>query len=298
MENSNDNKKIFDQDLTQKEKEAGMYCMWLLFEKKPQRPSVETIHNELTKAFGDVDIVFSHNNKLSGFGIKKYISRFKDGEMPTQLIMGDIMDFEQDFISDFERGQLWDCEDGNAILERCTHKLFISDMMDRLEYKEKTEMLMDWLEIAVKLFPDCTAVWIPSGGKLIIADKIRNYQFDRNDRFIHFGVNARFFTIQGKNDMIVDTRGLYAIGLPDIQCHFHNLNPNDVVGYVYTIASYIYCNDQPIKNGDTVDGLLNGSININVQWKCHYEDALVQPARPVIDICAGEFASGGREYLN
>lgn len=31
-----------------------------------------------------------------------------------------------------------------------------------------------------------------------------------------------------------------------------------------------------------------------IQWKCQYEDALIQPPRDVLDINMGELASGGR----
>ena len=31
-----------------------------------------------------------------------------------------------------------------------------------------------------------------------------------------------------------------------------------------------------------------------IQWKCQYEDALIQPPRGVLDINMGKYASGGR----
>ncbi len=214
--------------------------------------------------------------------------------MPTQLVMGDVHPFEQDKISEFERGQLWECNNGNELIESCTYKMDIWDMMDTLDYKQKAEMLMDYLEVAVSLFPDCKAVWIPSAGKLIPAENIRQNTYKRENRFIHYCVNARFFNITGSKDQIVDTRGLFAMNLPDIQCHYHDLNPNDVVCYVYNIASYIFANNMPIKDGDTIDGLENGEIAYHIQWKCHYEDSIIQPLRPVIDICPGQYAAGTR----
>lgn len=289
----NNKQKNYSQDLSEKEKESVMYFMWLLFENEPTRPAVKDIHNSLIEKFGEVDVV-SDSNELSSFAIKKYISEFKDAKIPTQLVMGDVTCFEQDTISDFERAQLWDIPNSNELLSGCTHNIFISDMMDTLNFEERTEMLMDWLEVAVDLFPDCVAVWIPSAGKLISAQIIRNNNFSRESRFIHYGVNARFFNIQGGNDMMVDTRGMFAMGLPDIQCHYHSLDPNDVVGYIYNIASYIYSSGNVIENGDAIDGLKDGRIDMNVQWKCSYENSLVQPVRPVIDICPGQYAAGTR----
>ena len=40
---------------------------------------------------------------------------------------------------------------------------------------------------------------------------------------------------------------------------------------------------------------LNGNMSQEVQWRCQYEDALIQPVRCVMDICPGEYAAGNRE---
>lgn len=62
----------------------------------------------------------------------------------------------------------------------------------------------------------------------------------------------------------------------------------------YALASYIILNDTPIESGETVDGLVDGRMNRDLQWKCQYEEALIQPSREVLDVCMGEYASGDR----
>lgn len=42
------------------------------------------------------------------------------------------------------------------------------------------------------------------------------------------------------------------------------------------------------------DGLLNGQMSQEVQWKVKYEDSLIQPIRTVIDVNMGKYASGNR----
>lgn len=286
--------KVFNQDLSQEETYSHLFFMWLLFDKEPIKPDANTIQKAMEQKFGKVDAI-TKAKELSSFAVYKYISEFADAKMPTQLVMGAVHPFAQEQISEFERVQLWDCSNGNELLESMTHKVPIWDMMDTLDYIPKTEMLMDWLETAVDLFQDCAAVWIPSAGKLIPADTIRSQSCPREARYIRYCVNARFFNITGSDDMIVDTRGMYAMNLPDIQCHFHSMDPNHVVNYVYNIAGYIFENRMPIKDGDTIDGLRDGQFVPEIQWKCQYEDSLIQPFRPVIDICPGEFAAGGRE---
>lgn len=114
------------------------------------------------------------------------------------------------------------------------------------------------------------------------------------DRFIRFGVNARFFNIQGTEDMLVDTVGMSTLFLPDLQYHFHGMDPNWVVNHAYNLASYLLLNDCPIESGETVDGVTGGKMDRSVQWKCQYEEALIQPPRHVLDVCMGPYAAGSR----
>ena len=288
-------KEAFKQDTTQKIDFQNVYMMHLLFEEEPMKPSVDTIKSALVRKFGEVDTV-SGNEALTSFAIKKYSAQFKEGSLPPQVVMAEDHEFNQDSIDEFSRNQLWDINDGDGVLNQCKYELFIFDLMASvMEYKERCELLMDWLEVAVELFPECRAVWIKPSGKLFEAHKIREGQTPREDRFVYYGVNARFFNIENSNDQIVDTFGLYAIGLPDVQYHFRNLDPNHVVNHAYNVASYIYDKNAPIENGETIDGIENGVMNANIRWNCQYEDALIQPTRVVLDICPGEFAAGDRQ---
>lgn len=76
--------------------------------------------------------------------------------------------------------------------------------------------------------------------------------------------------------------------------HFHGMDPNLVVNHAYNVASYILENDNPIEDGETIDGVEDGAMICEIQWKCQYEDALIQPSRGVLDINMGEYASGNR----
>lgn len=67
-----------------------------------------------------------------------------------------------------------------------------------------------------------------------------------------------------------------------------------MVNHAYNLASYILTNDAPIQDDETVDGVADGQMSRDVQWKCRYEDALIQPPRAVLDIHMGTYAAGGR----
>ena len=97
--------------------------------------------------------------------------------------------------------------------------------------------------------PTCEAFYFQNCGKLFLAEDVRSHQIEGSDRFIRFGVNVRFFNIEGTEDMLIDTVGMSTLFLPDLQYHFHDMDPNWVVNHAYNVASYILEHDNPIQDG-------------------------------------------------
>lgn len=292
----NKNKKVLKQNLEEKAEFQNLFQVHLLFEDRPEKPSVEDIRNALCKEFGDVDTV-SDNKELTSFAVIKYHVPFTEGNVPAQLLIGDAVPFENDKITPIEGSQQWGVENSEEFFGRCNYYIMISDFMSStLDYKKRCELLIGWIETALSIFPSCIGVWIPSAGKLLTREHILNSSFEGESKYIYTFVNVRFFNIEGSDDKLIDTLGLYAFGLPDIQYHFHSLDPNIVVNHAYNVASYIFNANAPIKSGETIDGI-NGSSNMckDIQWKCQYEVSLIQPVRDVMDVCPGEHASGDRE---
>lgn len=293
------------QDLTKKAEFANMFMIYMLFEEKPPLLDAETVGRAAEEKFGGTEPMLtpsmdtvSASKELMSFAVKKYTAHFKDADLPPQVMLGQGLEFDSGEIGVLERSQLWDIENGGELLNSCKYSCFVSDFFggSALDYKDRCDLLMDWLECVLPLFPTCKAVWVPTAGKLMSPESALDGNIPKDQRFIHTCVNARFFNIEGTNgDMIVDTLGMYAVDLPDVQLHFNALEPDAVVNYAYNICIYNYDANAPIKSGETIDGLGgDGNISRAVQWRCQYEDALIQPARVVLDIEAGGFAAGRR----
>ena len=284
------------QDLSQEAEFANMLMIYLLFEQKPELLGAETVKRAAEAKFGEVDAV-SEEGELLSYAVKKYTAHFEEGDMPPFVLLGQGLKFDGGEVGALERSQLWDIEDGTEVLDGCKYSVMIADMMGgaAMDRKDRCEMLMDWLEAVLALYPDCKAVWVPAGGKLTSPEVMRGGGLPRDQRFIFTCVNARFFNIEGTDgERVVDTLGMYAVGLPDVQLHFKGLDPNAVTDYAYNICIYNYDENAPIASGETIDGLGGGEISREVQWKCQYEDSLIQPRRTVLDIEAGSFAAGVR----
>lgn len=291
---SDNREEVLQQNLDEKTMPGAVFVMQLLFEERCEMPDKDFMNTVMEMHLGEVEN-FGYEERFAGYAANKYLAEFKDAKLPPQLMIMGCDEFDASKIDVIQRSQMWDCPESEQVLECCKYAVFATDMMAApLHYKERAELDMDFLEALVEMFPTCKAVYFTNSGKLFTADKIRNHKIPRESRFIYFAVNVRFFNIQGTNDSMVDTLGMDTLFLPDLQYHFHGMDPNWVVNHAYNVLSYIYDNENPIESGDPIDGIVDGVMSRDVMWKCQYENALIQPVRQVIDICMNEYASGTR----
>ena len=281
---------IVKQDLSIKANFSGVYGIQLLFKEKGEMPSSNDTAEKLKQKLGDVDIV-TDSTAMKCFALKEHTVAFnKSQEYPAQLIIAGFNPIKDDIADSIAITQFWNCPNGVELLESCSWQVMISDFMaGHLPELERAEILADWVEIALELFPNCVAVYYMASGKLLTAAALRNNPYEGSLRFFYGGVNARFFNIQGTEDMVVDTLGMYALGLPDMQYHFHTLTPDDIVTHAYNAAIYQFEHGVPMESGDTIDGL-----SAVERWECQYEDSLIQPLRTVLDVNTGKYTSGKR----
>lgn len=282
---------------------GGVFMVQLLMKEPCETPSIERISEVLTRHIGRVnaaeptDKMEASMKHIMVFAAMEHIAHFKNGQGPVQVSIMPCETFHPEKIDEMKRSQMWDCiQDRDRILSECRYCVFANDMLGgALEPLERANFLMDYLEALVELFPTCEAVYSLNSGKLILADTVRNREAEGLDRYVRYIVNARFFNISGTCDHVVDTLGLSLLYIEDLQYHFHDMEPNWVVGHAYSMASYILTNHCPIKDGDTIDGVADGHLEQSLQWKCHFEDALIQPGRAVLDIYMNEYAAGQRQ---
>lgn len=292
---------ILQQNLAEVGEFQRLYMMYLLFDETPVQLESATVQEALLKRFPEGVEQSSDVENLSSYAISSHMVEYEDGgKLPSMLLLGAPMPFDGSEVDALQRTQQWECPQSESILANAKYKLLFSDFMAAgLPYLERCEMLTLWIETVVELFPSCIGVWFPASGKLLTPEQIVENPYEGSDRFLLGGLNLRFFAVQGTKDYLVDTLGLYAIGLPDVQYHFHDLNPDDVVNHAFSVASYQFAEDAPIQNGETVEGFSaknpEKGNNPEIQWICQYELSLVQPKREVLDVQPGRFASGRRK---
>ena len=102
----------------------------------------------------------------------------------------------------------------------------------------------------------------------------------RDEDPLRVALNVRMFHVEERrsDERVMDTVGLAALELPDVQCHFFALDVARVAELLDETARYLYAEGDVIGDADTVPGLDGES------WRCRRETALVDPPRDVVDL--------------
>ena len=288
---------VFKQDLTDDSvRPGGIFFIELLMAEHCDMPSRDKMIEVFTKHLGTVDC-FDYGRDSAGFAPQNYKVHYEDNnaDIPPTLMVTNCEKIDKPVLDDFERSQVWDCPNVDELLDECQYRVFATDMLaSGLEPKERADMLVKYADALLELYPSCKAVVFGPSRKFLSRETIENHPDKEVTRFIYYAVNVRYFSIQGTDDMMVDTLGMSTLFYPDVQYHFHGMNPDDIVHHAYSVLYYIFEHDNPIDDGQTIAGLENGDMNPDIKWAVQYEDSLIQPVRTVIDINMGEYASGTR----
>lgn len=276
----------------------SVYTFHLLFEDTVKMPELSVFLEALRTRFGeilpmsDTPHMPESASDMMGFGLMDHPVCFKDKkqEYPSQLLLFGADAFERGIWNEMICSQFWTCQDKEHFLPRCRYAMMASNMMAAgLPRMEEYGILAEYADMLLEVFPDCIGIYWPHSQCLTPREYYQQPHWNNPQyHFLDGGLNVRFFNIQGTDEMLFDTLGFTAIGLPDLQVHCKNLEPNDVVHFLRNLGAYLYECGDVIEDGNTVEGIHHE------KWVCRREDSMVGPGRMVLDVNPGEYAGGNR----
>ena len=211
---------VFKQDLTDtSERPGGIFFVELLMAELCDMPDREHMVEVFTKHLGTVDC-FSYGVDSAGFAPQNYKVHYEDNdaEVPPTLMITKCEKIDKPVLDDFDRSQVWDCPNVDVLLAECQHRVFATDMLAAgLEPKKRADMLVKYVDALLELYPSCKAVVFGPARKFLSRESIENHPDTDVTRFIYYAVNVRYFSIQGTDDMMVDSVGMSTLFLPDLQ---------------------------------------------------------------------------------
>lgn len=267
----------------------GVYNVKLLYEDKPIVNN-EKIINSLKDICGDIDIITNSNDKMLAIAFKNHLVTYADDKrLPAQAMI--VNGQKKINVEEYEAiiQQSWYFNNVEKELEKVNYEIIVNDFMaSGLEYKERLFLFKSLVTVLVEN-TNCTVIeWTPCGQFISPTEYLTYAKEDE----LYPAVNVRSYNISNgeEGEMIVDTLGLAALGIPDLQCHFKKLDGDSICSWIYNVAYYIFENGDIVKDGNTMQGLKPED-----KWICLHELSIVQPERVLIDINPGTtYAAGNR----
>lgn len=187
--------------------------------------------------------------------------------------------------------QSWGFRDCSSMLSQSKHTILVMEMMAMsLSPVDRVRVFHGVLQAVIELTVPIALVFKHS--QQVVRPKAYLDHVEVAPILRPGSLNVRFFNISNSDgEMLMDTRGLSELGLHDLQCHYRDLDPNEVSKLLFNTGVYVFENGPVIESGNTVAGIEEGQ-----KWKCHFENALVSPEREVLDLDPGPpYAAGGRD---
>ncbi|MBO0764190.1 MAG: DUF4261 domain-containing protein [Hyphomicrobiaceae bacterium] len=224
--------------------------------------------------------------------LEDYPVQFNEGSIPAQLALfapGPRPPQDQQPPS-IEQAlqQSWSFPEARQVFGECRHSLLLANVMSSpLPHDIRRRIIANGLLALLESAAVDLIEWSPTQQMLAPAEVRRRYAAPEELANPVYGfLNVRFFRID--NDMVMDTLGLTALGLTDLQIHYRQMEPDPVAQFLYNLGAYVFEKGDVIEDGHTVEGP-------GGRWSCRRDVSLLEPQREVLDIDPGPpFAAGDR----
>jgi hypothetical protein len=274
---------------------AQTYGVELLFEALPSLSLTELLEAVRRHCPAAEPLDRSGEGTVLAFVHPDHPVGLKDATIPAQTcVFPTDRPFQLTKALEGDLQQSWSFPEASEVVGRCRHTVLVTDLMSSpLDYRERLGLFQDALAGVLEAVPVLAIHWRPTGQFIDPRRYLEAYREGGANRFFAGSLNVRFYNISNSpGDMVMDTLGLAALGLPDLQCHFRGLEPGRVAALLSNTGYYLYEQGDVIENGHTIEGLESGS-----RWRCQHEDSLLPPARVVLDLDPGPPHAAGRRGM-
>lgn len=266
---------------------AAPYSVELLY---PQSPRIDTDslasrvrafcpQADASDAGGKPPVLFSHKDHLIPIDIADVpaATPARTVVMPTEKVR-DVSGLHTSL------GQTRDWEDAVEALARSTASVAVTDLLAKdLQPRERLALFEAVLLGVIEAARPAAIHWKPAGKLVDPAALLKASGSSSVDALPSAAINVRMYKVKDREqDLLMDTLGLAALGLPDLQVVFHGMEPARVAAHLYAVALYTLRNGEVVDDGQVIEGPKTGQ-----EWLARHARSLAQPRRAVVDFDPG-----------
>jgi len=262
----------------------------------PQEPTLDMsrFKDAVVRYCGSHDSASTFDSELgiAHLFMNEGVVEYEEGKSKSQLWLSRAKTLPE--MTNFEAalGQTWSWAEARQSLEQCQCMLVATDLRaGPLDRHRRSILFLGFIRAILEAAP-ATAIHFMNAELLVDPNRFLQEQNGGVSEQMQSLINVRLFQIEGsEGECIMDTMGLSVLGLPDIQCHFQDLDCGTIANKIYSLGLYLFEVGDVIENGHTIPGLSEDE-----KWRCQHEMALVGPERVVLDLNPRKpFAAGGRK---
>lgn len=187
--------------------------------------------------------------------------------------------------------QSWQWREAESVASRATHALRLTHHLTGSPSLEgRVALLRKLVAVLIENLTPAAVHLIESSQLMDPSSLHEAFVEDPYDPLFGF-MNIRLYKVEGHergitahyDETIMDTLGLHALGLPDLQMHFKHLDPSMVARLLDDSAHYLLEKGAVIESGHSIRGFADGQ-----KFDCSFEGSIVDPWRLVIEIDPGK----------
>jgi hypothetical protein len=207
---------------------------------------------------------------------------------PPEWTLGEATPIDRDALEPLV-AQSWWWRDAAAVAARCTHARRLADhLFVTLDHRRRIRQFHRILAAAVEALPCRALAWWPSQQVIAPDDFLGTMRAEGLESPAPGALNVRLFRLgrgdeeTGEGAFLMDTLGLGALGLLDLQCRFRGLDPHEVSHVLQATGIYLWQHGPVIRSGDSVQGLRPTD-----RWRCRAQRSAAEPERELLDLDPG-----------
>ena len=158
---------------------------------------------------------------------------FEEG---TKAILTTVMPPDEDGSAPgpYDLSQSWAFEGKEEAAGKAATTLLVAEMLGRAAPAEDRVTAFKAALEAVVEQTGPLAIWSASAAELVAPERVGEHP-------LACLVNVRLFRVEGDEGVcVLDTLGLRALGMPDFQLHFRELDPSELAGHLRNLAAYAF----------------------------------------------------------
>ncbi|MGG4127673.1 DUF4261 domain-containing protein [Paenibacillus illinoisensis] len=285
-----------------------VYMVELLFREQPKIDRIR-LQNALTRYTGQVRLAVKqvndqrasqnktdeaateigksdtpeHNLDMLVFYHMDHPVSFEEGNIPAQTCMLPVNEIKDRSRFGGAVQQAWHWPEAGETVKTAQYSIRLHDMFSAaMSRKQRLELFQNTLQAVMEVLP-CEGMYWYGSDKLVEPEAY--IQSQKREEHLYGAMNVRMYQAGGteeQRELVMDTVGLSALGVPDVQCHFTGLDPDTVAQTLLGAAYYIFDQGDVLQDGQTL-GSSGGR-----RWRCEHQAALIAPGRYVIDLDPGD----------